>query len=135
MSCSAKAESPLNIFDLLDFSSVAAKSNMEVPRSSVLKKDSSSAAAIDMMRPCSESNSGYCGAIASMLAAINSRIEGSCVPSKRMFRTTRRKIRRNTYPRPSLPGNTPSAIKNAQVRAWSATTRSATSDFGFAPYF
>ena len=134
MSCSAKAESPLSTFVLVDFKSAAAKSNIEVPRSSVLKKVSSSAAAMDMMRPCSLSSSGYCGAIAVMLAAISSFIEGSFVPSKRMLRTTRRRMRRKTYPRPSLPGSTPSAIKNAQVRAWSATTRKATSDFGSAPY-
>ena len=96
VSCRANAESPLSTLVLVDFKSAAARSNIDVPRSSVLRNVSSSAAAIDMMRPCSVNNSGYCGAIAVMLAAISSFIDGSCVPSNRILRTTRRKIRRKT---------------------------------------
>ena len=108
---------------------------MEVPRSSVDKNDSSSATAIETIRFKSVFNSGYCGAIALTLALINSAIVASWAPSKRMFRTTRRRMRRKTYPRPSLPGSTPSAIKKAHVLAWSAITRSETSAFSLAPYF
>ena len=39
----------------------------------------------------------------------------------------RRMIERSTYSRLTLPGSTPSAIRNAAVRAWSAMTRMETS--------
>ena len=60
---------------------------------------------------------------------------GSIEPNKRIFRIVRRIMRRKTYPRPSLPGVTPSPISMADVRAWSAITRKETSDFSDEPYF
>jgi hypothetical protein len=51
-----------------------------------------------------------------------------------MARTTRRIIRRSTYPRPSLLGVTPSPISITAVRVWSVTTRSATSSSARTPY-
>ena len=50
------------------------------------------------------------------------------------YRVALRNILRRTYPRPSLPGTTPSLIRKVQVRAWSATTRSATSSRSDFPY-
>ena len=49
-------------------------------------------------------------------------------------RTARRIIRRSTYPRSSFDGKIPSEIMNDIVRAWSATTRSATSASASSPY-
>ena len=51
-------------------------------------------------------------------------MNGSSMPSSLPCRTARRKMRRSTYSRPVLSGNTPSAIRNALARAWSAMTRS-----------
>ena len=70
-----------------------------------------------------------------MAASVRVAILGSLVPSSRIFLIVLRIILRKTYPRPSLPGVTPSPINIAAVRAWSAITRSETSDFSFFPYF
>ena len=52
----------------------------------------------------------------------------------RMLRIVRRIMRRNTYPRASLPGKTPSPMSIMAVLAWSATTRKETSLFWSLPY-
>jgi hypothetical protein len=48
---------------------------------------------------------------------------GWSTPSSLAARMMRRSNRRNTYPRPSLPGLTPSAMMIAAVRVWSAMIR------------
>ena len=53
--------------------------------------------------------------------------DGSSKPSRRIDRTARRNSRRSTYPRPSLPGVTPSPMIISALRTWSATTRNRTS--------
>ena len=51
----------------------------------------------------------------------------SSTPSSFIERTARRSSRRRMYPRPSLPGVTPSPMSISPLRTWSATTRSRTS--------
>ena len=55
--------------------------------------------------------------MADIAATVSSDIIGSDDPNRRIFRIVRRIIRRRTYPRPSLPGVTPSPINIADVRA------------------
>jgi len=69
----------------------------------------------------------------SITAAQTRCMNGSSTPSSLPWRTARRKMRRRTYSRPVLSGNTPSAMRNALARAWSAMTRSDTSRSGSAP--
>ena len=59
----------------------------------------------------------------------------SSTPRRRTERTARRMSRRRTYPRPSLPGRTPSPMSMRAERTWSATTRMRTSSWASAPYF
>ena len=97
-------------------------------------KLSSSASEIAKIRSDPVTNSGYCGPIALMELLISSPMIKSWDPSRRIFLIVRRIIRRNTYPRPSFPGVTPSPISIIAVRAWSAMTRRETSDFSSLPY-
>ena len=59
--------------------------------------------------------------------------KGPSNPSFFPWRSARRMIRRSTYPRPSLEGTIPSAMRKAVARAWSATTRIAASRAGDFP--
>ena len=64
--------------------------------------------------------------MASRTTPTRSTSTGSVIPSRRALRTTRRSSRRSTYPRPSLPGTTPSPMSIVAVRTWSAMTRKRT---------
>ena len=56
-------------------------------------------------------------------AGTNFHINGSSQPIRCACRIALRIILRTTYPRPSFEGKTPSAIKKADARKWSAITR------------
>ena len=86
-----------------------------VPVLRVCAKEVSSPIAISKILFLSLTNSGYCGPMALMVASINSFITGLSAPKILIFLITRLIMRRSTYPRPSLPGITPSPIKNAAV--------------------
>ncbi len=127
VSCSAKACSPRSVLPPAFRRSATAVSKIVVPARRVCPNATSSFSQMLRSRPASATSSGYCGPIDATEASMSSPITGSWAPSSRMLRMTRRMMRRRTYPRPSLPGSTPSATRNAHVRAWSATTRSRTS--------
>ncbi len=64
---------------------------------------------------------------------VTSQRNGSMSPSIRPWRMARRMIRRSTYPRHSLDGVTPSVMRKAAARAWSAITRMETSSSSRVP--
>ena len=117
MSCRENACSPGNTVDPDCLASVTAVSNNTVPVRNVVSNVDSSPMATLRIRSTSSFNSGYWGAMAWTVASISCDIVGSPAPRMRMLRITRRIRRRSTYPRPSLPGTTPSPIRNVQVRA------------------
>ena len=85
------------------------------------------------MKALFASSSGYAPPISSTVVSTRSSKTGRVTPSLRAYVTRRRSSLRNTYPRPSFEGRTPSAIRNVTARPCSAMTRSATSDFGSDP--
>ena len=69
----------------------------------------------------------------SITTVVSSCRNAPSIPSFFPCRIARRMILRSTYPRPSLPGITPSATRNVVARRWSAMTRSETSSLGSPP--
>ncbi len=100
---------------------------MVVPCRSVARNASSSPYAYCEIRPYPFATSGYDGAMQSRATGSSSGSAGPFQPSRRIARIARRRMRRSTYPRPSLDGVTPSPISIREVRTWSAMTRSRTS--------
>ncbi len=116
VSCSAKAFSPEIVVLPESLVSAATVSKSMFPVLKVWANAFSSPAAILRIRSRESLSSGYWGAITLIADSHSVRRVCSFAPSNRIFRITLRISRRNTYPRPSLPGITPSEIKKMQVR-------------------
>ena len=99
----------------------------------VLRKASSSARTVVLILLNSVSSSGYASTIAFFEVRKSFPNTGSLTPRRRIARTVLLRRRRRTYPRPSLPGETPSPISIKALLTWSATTRSLISSSSFAP--
>ena len=78
------------------FALTTAACSIVVPRPRVSRKEASSPSATAVIRAAAVTSSGYCGPIASIAAVTSSRIDGSDEPSRHIFWTTRRRMRRST---------------------------------------
>mmetsp|Transcript_36906 Transcript_36906/g.72616 ORF Transcript_36906/g.72616 Transcript_36906/m.72616 type:complete len:263 (+) Transcript_36906:1460-2248(+) len=106
----------------------AISANRMRPLSSVRENDSSSSLIISVTNSCRFTISGNASPIIRTTTGTSFAKNPRSAPRFcRPYRTARRRIRRSTYPRPSLEGTAPSVIANVSVRTWSATTRYAMS--------
>ena len=128
MSCNKNALEPLSGAAFLDFFATLSIDSNSVSRIvspflSVCLKLSSSLVNTPKMKSLFVSNVGCASPITSIAVSTSFGITNFSVPSKYAWRTARRNIRRSTYPRPSLDGNTPSFTNIVDDRACSASTR------------
>ena len=108
--------------------------SLAIPPSIVARNRSSSAFTARAMFSPRTPTSGNASRIKSITRPATSVSVGSRLPNSHACRTPRRKIRRNTYPRPSFDGNTPSPSRKTTARAWSASTRYETPSSDSASY-
>ena len=95
-------------------------SSSSVPRSRVRPKLSSSSLTHRITVSRSEANPGNGSSSRSRAISANRWRKGDSIPMERPCWIARRMIRRSTYPRSSFEGTTPSAIRAAVPREWSA---------------
>ena len=98
-----------------------------VPCSSVRPKPSSSAFTQRPMTSRSVTSSGYAAPMTSMTTSTKRGMKPGSMPMWCPCWIARRMTRRRMYPRSSLDGTTPSAMRNVIAREWSARMRSARS--------
>ncbi len=110
-------------------------SKMRVPCSRVSWNFSSSLFTIRAIFSLRFLISGYCSCIISLTIGTNLYKKQSFMPSCVPSRMARLNNRLSTYPRPSLPGSTPSEIQNTQAFTWSAIRRISTACANCPLYF